>query len=243
MTTQSNPKFALVTGANKGIGKAIAQGLAADGFVVYLGARDPERGKAAVAELAAQGDVRFVPLDVTDAASVLAARQAIESEAGRLDVLVNNAGIGFAPGSRFREPIHESADNLRAVYETNVFAVVTVTNAFIPLLMNSAAGRIVNVTSKRGSIGEDGAWVGRPNMAYSSSKTALNAITVHYARSLTTTSIKVNGAAPGHVATDFNAFRGTRTPEQGAAVAIRLAQLDQDGPTGLVFEDDTQLAW
>jgi NAD(P)-dependent dehydrogenase (short-subunit alcohol dehydrogenase family) len=179
----------------------------------------------------------------TVSASVFVARQRIESEVGRLDVLVNNAGISSAPGSRFRTPIEESAENIRAVYETNVFAVVTVTNAFIPLLLLSEAGRIVNVTSKRGSIGEEGAWVGRPYMAYSTSKTALNAVTVHYARSLVETAIKVNGAAPGHVATDFNGFRGTRTPEEGAAVAIRLAELDSDGPSGLVFEDEVQLVW
>jgi NAD(P)-dependent dehydrogenase (short-subunit alcohol dehydrogenase family) len=236
-------KVALVTGANKGIGKAIVRGLARDGFIVYLGARDPERGRAAAAELTPEGTVRFVQLDVTDPASVLAAKQTVDSEAGRLDVLVNNAGISSAPGSRFRTPIEESAENIRTVYETNVFAVVTVTNAFIPLLLRSDAGRIVNVTSRRGSIGDEGAWVGRPYMAYSTSKTALNAITVHYARSLAETSIKVNGAAPGHVATDFNGFRGPRTPEEGALVAIRLAQLDCDGPTGLVFEDDRQLAW
>jgi NAD(P)-dependent dehydrogenase (short-subunit alcohol dehydrogenase family) len=241
--TTTTKKIALVTGANKGIGKAIVQGLARDGFIVYLGARNPDRGRAAAAELAADGDVRFVQLDVTDAASVSAAAQTIESEVGRLDVLVNNAGISSAPGSRFRAPAEENAENIRTVYETNVFAVVTVTNSFIPLLLRSDAGRIVNVTSKRGSIAEEGAWVGRPNMAYSTSKTALNALTVHYARSLAETSIKVNGAAPGHVATDFNAFRGSRTPEQGAAVVIRLAQLDSDGPTGLVFEDDTQLMW
>ena len=241
--TTTPKKIALVTGANKGIGKAIVQGLARDGFIVYLGARNPDRGRAAAAELAADGDVRFVQLDVTDAASVSAAAQTIESEVGRLDVLVNNAGISSAPGSRFRAPAEENAENIRTVYETNVFAVVTVTNSFIPLLLRSDAGRIVNVTSKRGSIAEEGASVGRPNMAYSTSKTALNALTVHYARSLAETSIKVNGAAPGHVATDFNAFRGSRTPEQGAAVVIRLAQLDNDGPTGLVFEDDVQLMW
>ena len=241
--TTTPKKIALVTGANKGIGKAIVQGLARDGFIVYLGARNPDRGRAAAAELAADGDVRFVQLDVTDAASVSAAAQTIESEVGRLDVLVNNAGISSAPGSRFRAPAEENAENIRTVYETNVFAVVTVTNSFMPLLLRSDAGRIVNVTSKRGSIAEEGAWVGRPNMAYSTSKTALNALTVHYARSLAETSIKVNGAAPGHVATDFNAFRGSRTPEQGAAVVIRLAQLDNDGPTGLVFEDDVQLMW
>jgi NAD(P)-dependent dehydrogenase (short-subunit alcohol dehydrogenase family) len=241
--TTNNEKVALVTGANKGIGKAIARGLARDGFVVYLGARDLEKGKAAQEELRAEGEVRVIALDVTDARSVTAARQTIELEAGQLDVLVNNAGISSAPGSRFSVPMVETAENMRAVYETNVFAVVTVTNAFIPLLLKSTAGRIVNVTSKRGSIGEEGAWVGRPNMAYSSSKTALNAITVHYARSLAETAVKVNGAAPGHVAADFNGFRGTRTPEEGAAVAIRLAQLGSEGPSGLVFEDETQLAW
>jgi NAD(P)-dependent dehydrogenase (short-subunit alcohol dehydrogenase family) len=243
MTTPANRKIALVTGANKGIGKAIVRGLARDGFTVFLGARDLEKGKAAAEEIRAEEDVRVVQLDVIDSASVLFARQTIESETGRLDVLVNNAGISSAPGSRFSAPIEENAENIRAVYETNVFAVVTVTNAFIPLLLRSNAGRIVNVTSKRGSIGEEGAWVGRPNMTYSSSKTALNAITVHYARSLATTNIKVNGAAPGHVATDFNGFRGTRSPEQGAAVVIRLAQLKSDGPTGSVFEDEQQLAW
>jgi NAD(P)-dependent dehydrogenase (short-subunit alcohol dehydrogenase family) len=241
--TTNNGKVALVTGANKGIGKAIARGLARDGFVVYLGARDLEKGKAAAEELREEGEVRVIALDVADARSVTAARQTIELEAGQLDVLVNNAGISSAPGSRFSVPMVETAENMRAVYETNVFAVVTVTNAFIPLLLKSTAGRIVNVTSKRGSIAEEGAWVGRPNMAYSSSKTALNAITVHYARSLAETAVKVNGAAPGHVATDFNGFRGTRTPEEGAAVAIRLAQLGSEGPSGLVFEDETQLTW
>ena len=241
--TTNNGKVALVTGANKGIGKAIARGLARDGFVVYLGARDLEKGKAAAEELREEGEVRVIALDVADARSVTAARQTIELDAGQLDVLVNNAGISSAPGSRFSVPMVETAENMRAVYETNVFAVVTVTNAFIPLLLKSTAGRIVNVTSKRGSIGEEGAWVGRPNMAYSSSKTALNAITVHYARSLAETTVKVNGAAPGLVATDFNGFRGTRTPEEGAALAIRLAQLGSEGPSGLVFEDETQLAW
>jgi NAD(P)-dependent dehydrogenase (short-subunit alcohol dehydrogenase family) len=126
---------------------------------------------------------------------------------------------------------------------SNVFGVVRMINAFLPLLRRSPAGRIVNVTSKRGSIGEAGAWVGQPDMAYSSSKTALNALTVHYARELAGTPVKVSGAAPGHVATDFNGFRGTRTPEQGSAVAIRPATWPEDGPTGAVFEDDVQLAW
>ncbi|MFZ6647789.1 SDR family NAD(P)-dependent oxidoreductase [Undibacterium sp. TJN25] len=248
-------KVAIVTGANKGIGKAIARGLADDGFVVYLGSRNTQRGADVAAELAAElsrglspiagsGKIIAIQLDVTDEASVRHAVEQIEADYGHLDVLVNNAGISAGPDVKgIRPPAEETAANMRAVFDTNVFAVVTVTNLFLPLLRRAPAARIVNITSKRGSLGEEGAWVGQPYMPYSSSKTALNAITVHYARSLSHTAIKVNGAAPGHVATDFNNFRGTRTPEQGAAVAVRLAQLGADGPSGLVFEDDVQLAW
>jgi NAD(P)-dependent dehydrogenase (short-subunit alcohol dehydrogenase family) len=240
------PRVALVTGANKGIGRAIAAGLLRESFAVYLGARDQGRGTAAARELASQGDARFVRIDVTSDESVAAAAARVAADFGYLDVLVNNAGVSTGSGrpiDRIPAPTEETADDLRFVYETNVFAVVRVTNAFLPLLRRAPAGRIVNVTSKRGSIGEEGAWAGQPDMAYSSSKTALNALTVHYARELASTPIKVNGAAPGFVATDFNGFQGTRTPEQGAAVAVRLATLPADGPTGAVFEDDTRLAW
>lgn len=232
-------KVALVTGANKGIGKAIARGLAQKGMTVLLGARDLERGMQAAEELSSNATVRFLQLDVTDEASVHAAAQEIAMRYGKLDVLVNNAGIS---GSGAR-PSEETVEDLQNVYNTNVFAVVRVTNALLPLLRLSPAGRIVNVTSLRGSIGDEGAWVGNPIMAYSSSKTALNAITVHYARELADTPIKINGAAPGYVATDFNGFRGTRTPDEGAAIAIKLATLDESGPSGGVFDDNRQLPW
>lgn len=239
-------RFALVTGANKGIGKAIAAGLAGQGFIVYLGSRDAGRGQGAAAQLATAGDVRAITLDVTSDSDAAAAVSRLQAEAGYLDVLVNNAGTDPLNNRRLGHlptPAEETAGDLRYVYETNVFAVVRLTNAFLPLLRRAPAARIVNVTSKRGSIGDDCAWAGQPVMSYSSSKTALNAITVHYARALADTPIKVNGAAPGHVATDFNNFRGTRTPEQGAAVAIRLATVPGDGPTGAVFEDHTKLGW
>jgi NAD(P)-dependent dehydrogenase (short-subunit alcohol dehydrogenase family) len=240
------PRAALVTGANKGIGRAIAAGLLRESFTVYLGARDAARGAEAAAGLASAGDVRLIQLDVTAPDSVTAATARITAETGQLDVLVNNAGVSTAGHrrlDRMPKPSEETAEDMRFVYETNVFAVVAMINAFLPLLRRSPAGRIVNVTSMRGSIGEERAWVGQPDMAYSSSKTALNAVTAHFARELAGTPIKVNGAAPGHVATDFNQFRGERSPEQGAAVAIWLATLPADGPTGAVFQDQVQLAW
>jgi NAD(P)-dependent dehydrogenase (short-subunit alcohol dehydrogenase family) len=246
MTTgnEFSGKIALVTGANKGIGLAIVRGLAARGFTVLLGARNIEAGEEAAAGL--EGDVRPVTLDVTSQAAVDALAAKVQEDFGRLDVMVNNAGTNtlvFHPMDHLPKPTEETVDDIRSVYEVNVFAVVRMMNAFLPLLEKADAPRVVNVTSKRGSIGEEGAWVGQPSMAYSSSKTALNALTVHYAREFAGTKLKINGAAPGHVATDFNNFRGTRTPDEGAAVAIRLATLPDDGPTGAVYEDDVRLTW
>ena len=179
-----------------------------------------------------------------DDVDVLAER--VAADFGQLDILVNNAGVSVfdvRPMDHPPKPTEETVSDIRHVYEVNVFAVVRMMNAFLPLLAKSPAPRVVNVTSKRGSLGEEGAWAGQPSMSYSSSKTALNALTVHYAREFAHTAFKINGAAPGHVATDFNNFRGTRTPDEGAAVAIRLATLGPNGPTGEVYEDETRLAW
>lgn len=243
-STPASRRVVLVTGGNKGIGLAIVRGLAQHGCTVLLGARSIDAGREAAAALT--GDVRPVVLDVTSERDVDTLAASVSAEFGRLDVLVNNAGVNtltFHPMDHLPTPTEETVDDMRNVYDVNVFAVVRMMNAFLPLLARSDAPRVVNVTSKRGSLGEEGAWVGQPSMVYSSSKTALNALTVHYARAFADTPMKINGAAPGHVATDFNDFRGTRTPDQGAAVAIRLATLPANGPTGAVFEDDRQLAW
>lgn len=238
-----NGQVALVTGANKGIGREIARGLGQLGFTVLASARDRQRGAHTVAELADDGlDVRFLQLDVTDEDSVGAAADRVAAEFGRLDVLVNNAGIA---NELEVPPSLTMLDDMRRVYETNVFGVVAMTNTMLPLLRKAEAARIVNVSSRLGSISQQAA----PNtplglfMAYSSSKAALNAITVHYARELADTEIKVNACAPGFCATDLNGNRGTRTPAQGAKIAIELAVLAAGGPTGGFFDEDGPLSW
>lgn len=242
----SERTIALVTGANKGIGHEIAAGLGALGWSVGVGARDDQRRKAAVEGLRAVGvDAFGVPLDVTDDASVTAAARLIERQAGRLDVLVNNAGIACGPPQR---PTQVDPVTIRTVVETNVVGVIRVTNAMMPLLRRSAAPRIVNMSSSVGSLTRQSGTaaeqtVGPVDGAYSPSKTFLNAVTLQYARELSGTNILINAGCPGYVATDLNGFRGVRTPEQGAAIAIRLATLPDDGPTGQFFEDAGTVPW
>ncbi|MEW4369975.1 SDR family oxidoreductase [Paenibacillus kandeliae] len=231
--------IALVTGANQGIGKAIVKGLANQGIIVYLGSRNAERGIAAANDLQHEGEVHFIQMDVTDPSSIEQSYDTIQKQYGRLDILINNAGVAASRN----KPRDADATEFRHVYETNVFGVVSIINQMLPLLRKSAAGRIVNISSLRGSLGDEGAFVGQPSISYSSSKTALNALTVHYARELAKNNIKVNSAAPGHVATEFNNFSGTRTPEQGAAIAIHLATLDEQGPTGSFFDDTKRIPW
>jgi NAD(P)-dependent dehydrogenase (short-subunit alcohol dehydrogenase family) len=236
---------ALVTGANKGIGLEIARGLGREGFVVLLGARDRARGEAAATRLADEGiAARVVELDVRDEASVANAAADIEATEGRLDVLVNNAGIAAEKGAR---PSQAPLAAVRAVYETNVFGPIAVIQAMLPLLRQAPAGRVVNVSTSLASLtrASDPA---RPMgnfvlLGYPSSKSALNAVTVQFARELRDTAIKVNAVCPGYVATDLNQHRGTRTPAEGAAIAIRLATLPVDGPTGGFFDDAGAIPW
>jgi NAD(P)-dependent dehydrogenase (short-subunit alcohol dehydrogenase family) len=240
----SGQTIALVTGANKGIGYEIAAGLGALGWTVGVGARDDERREAAVQKLRADGvDVFGVPLDVTDDDSVAAAARLIEDRAGRLDVLVNNAGV---TGPLPQEPTRVALATVRTAVETNVIGVIRVTNALLPLLRRSASPRIVNMSSTVGSLTlqtAPGAQTGPISAAYAASKTFLNAVTIQYAKELADTNILINAGCPGFVATDLNGFRGTRTPEQGAAIAIRLATLPDDGPTGGYFDDNGVVPW
>ncbi|WP_433562041.1 SDR family oxidoreductase [Nocardia sp. CA-151230] len=228
---------AFITGANKGIGYETARRLAARGMTVLLGARDPELGRAATAQLRAEGaDAHFIRIDVADEQSIAAAAAQIEADFGRLDILVNNAAIsGGLDGDG--KPSSGTLATLRHVYETNVFGLVAVTNALLPLLRRAEAARIVNVSSEVGSL------AGRtdPNspmsqmvsaIPYTSSKTAVNMVTVLYALELKDTPIKVNAANPGYTATDLNANSGFRTADQGAEPSIHLATLPADGPTG-----------
>ncbi|GAB1509573.1 SDR family oxidoreductase [Actinophytocola sp. KF-1] len=221
---------ALVTGANKGIGLEIVKQLIAKGMTVYLAARDPEKGEKAAADVGA----RFVRLDVTDAESV---RQAAET-VGALDVLVNNAAI---TGGRANAPGQADVDVLREVFETNVFGVVTVTEAFLPLLRESAHPRIVNMSSTVGSLTNMLANDTPNSLAYVPSKTALNAVTVSYAKA--EPRMRINAACPGYCATDLNNHSGHRTAAQGATAAVTLATLDDDGPTGGFFDEDGVIAW
>jgi len=236
--------FALVTGASGGIGKEVARQLMGSGFIVYVGSRDADRGRATVQELG--GGARLLVLDVTDEQSVAAAA----AEVPQLDVLVNNAGISDAG----EPPTQTDLTTLRRVYETNVFGVVSVTNAFLAALRRSAAPRIVNISSGTGSL----AWSTGPNpqfdhrlagaaAAYRSSKAALNALTIYYAQALAEHgSFKVNALAPGLRATNLNSraaeFGGD--PAEAAAGAIRLALLPADGATAGFFSwDGTTAAW
>jgi NAD(P)-dependent dehydrogenase (short-subunit alcohol dehydrogenase family) len=236
-------RVALVTGANQGIGLQIAKELAAKNFTVLVGSRDFARGKEAAQMI--EGDARALQLDVTDRASIAAAAERIRNELGRLDVLVNNAAISNTrkrPGESVEEyskstrPSNVSLDEVRAVWETNVFGVLAVFQAMLPLLREAPAARIVNVSSGVGSLtmNSDPGYPHRSifGPVYPASKTALNAMTVAMAIELESTGIKVNAVSPVFTKTNLNNYAGTETVEEGAREAVRVALLGPDGPTG-----------
>lgn len=245
MTAHASKRIALVTGANKGIGFETARQLANKGITVLLGARNEQRGKEAAAKLKGEGlDVQFLHLDVNDATTHDAARKFIEDNFGRLDILVNNAGIALDTAQK---PSEVDTQTLRKTFDTNFFGAISVTQALLPLIRKSDAGRIVNVSSGLGSLTQhsDPGWEGYEVklLAYNASKTALNAFTVMLAHELKDTAVKVNSADPGYTATDLNDHRGYRTVEQGASVIIQLATLPADGATGGYFNDQGVVPW
>ena len=242
---------ALVTGATRGIGEQIAKDLAARGFTVLVGARDLTAGERTATDIPG---ARAIALDVTRASSIAAAASTIREELGRLDVLVNNAGIASGHGVATVDAIKTGGapstaplDEVRAVFETNVFGVIAVTQAMLPLLRAAPAGRIVNVSSGAGSLARITApayaayWVG--GIAYGPSKTALNAVTVAFALELAGTRVKVNSVCPGYTATDFNGRTGPRSVAEAAREPVRLAMLGDDGPTGTFSNDAGPLPW
>ena len=243
---------ALVTGANKGIGLQIAKDLAAHGLTVLVGSRKLENGETAAKSVGE--DAYAVQLDVTDQDSIDAAAERIQSEFGRLDVLVNNAGISHASktGTPFEQIILSNSlttaplEDVRKVWETNVFGVIAVTQAMLPLLREAPAGRIVNIGSDGGSLTRNSDPT-NPHRAvfgnYSASKTALHAITLAFAFALESTGIKVNIASPGFTSTALNNFNGTRSVEEGAREPVRLALIGADGPTGTFSDEDGPVPW
>lgn len=240
-------RIALVTGANKGIGHETAAQLAALGMTVLLAARDLGRGEQAAAALrSAGGDVHALRLDVTDPATAHAACEHIDDQFGRLDVLVNNAGR-TAP----RALSTASLTDVRAVFEANVFGVVTVTNAMLPLLKRSPAARIVNVSSSVGSlarISDPTGPYGRipPSAAYGPSKTAVNALTVQYANELRGANILINAVDPGPTATDMTSslgYRLERAPAEAAGIVVQWATVGSGGPNGGFFDDQGPVPW
>ncbi len=234
---------ALVTGANQGIGLQIAKDLVAHGLTVLVGSRNLERGEAAAKEVGP--DAHALQLDVTDQASIAAAAERVRHDFGRLDVLIQNAAIsntGRLPGqsvedyAKLSRPSNVSLDEMRAVWETNVFGVLAVYQAMLPLLRESLSARIINVSSGVGSLtmNSDPAFAYRAifGPTYAASKTALNALTVTMAIELEPEGIKVNAVSPGFIKTNLNNYGGTGTVEEGAREVVRLALLGPDGPTG-----------
>ena len=242
----NNEKIALVTGATRGIGTETVRQLAEAGVRVVLAGRDAGKAEAAAALLQAQGlPVESIALDVNDAASIDAAAKSIGERFGRLDILVNNAGVLIDDMSKGVSG--QSLDTWRATFDTNLFGVIAVTQAFLPLLRKSAAGRIVNVSSALGSmtlhVDPASPIYNFKVPAYDVSKTAVNAWTVHLAYELRDSTIKVNAIHPGYVKTEMNAGEGELEVADGARTSVRLALIDADGPNGGFFYLDQALPW
>ena len=244
----SEQKVALISGANKGIGFETARQLGKLGYAVLLGSRDALKGEVAARQLRGEGiDARVVKLDVTRQGDVDAAVKLVDKDFGKLDVLVNNAGVMHEKGWTTNTTSETKLENLRATFEANLFAVVALTNALLPMLKKAEAARVVNVSSILGSVSlqatPGSATYGTKLFAYNASKAALNMFTIHLAHELRKTRIKVNSAHPGWVKTDLGGTGAPMSPVDGAKTEVQLATLPDDGPTGGFFHEGQAIAW
>lgn len=238
-------KIALVTGANKGIGFEVARQLAGADCTVLLGARNRELGEAAAAALRAEDlDVRYLAIDLTDHATIAAAAETVAADFGRLDILVNNAGIADPADG---PPSKASLEAIERIFQVNFFGTIAVTQAMLPLLRKSTAGRLVNVSSGLGSLTQNSdpasPYYHVKVLGYNASKAALNMLTVQLAYELRDTPMKVNAADPGYTATDLNGHSGPQTVPEGSAETVRLALLPDDGPTGTYSDSKGIVPW
>jgi NAD(P)-dependent dehydrogenase (short-subunit alcohol dehydrogenase family) len=244
----SETKVALISGANKGLGLETGRQLGKLGFTVLLGSRDPLKGEVAARLLREDGiEAKVVKLDVTRQSDIDAAAAMVEAEFGKLDVLVNNAGVMIEKGWTKNTTSETTLENLRATFEANLFAVFALTKALLPMLKASEAGRIVNVSSILGSVSLQ-ATKGSPTystklFAYNASKAALNVLTISLAHELRGTKIKVNSAHPGWVKTDLGGSQAPMGVVEGAKTEVELATLGDDGPTGGFFHLGKEIAW
>ncbi|MRX40032.1 SDR family NAD(P)-dependent oxidoreductase [Flavobacterium sp. LC2016-23] len=236
-------KSALITGANRSIGLETAKQLSQKGLFVYIGSRDLAKGEEVVKELLQDGfqDIKAIQIDVTDPKSVLAARNIVEQEKGKLDLLINNAGVlGALP----QEPSTNSIENIQQTFDTNFFGVITVTQTFLELLKKSDSPRISNITSGLGSLTlhSDPTWkyYTIKALSYVSSKAALNAFTIALAYELRDLPFKVNAIDPGYTATDFNHFSGPGSVESAAGFIVKHTLTDENAPTGKFFSNDIE---
>jgi len=245
MNYPQEKKIALITGANKGIGLETAKQLAQRGITVIIGARDEEKGKASASKFCLEGfDAHFVELELTDKTTIQKASEFIDQKFGKLDILVNNAGVNIEYPKGLLTPSEVDIDILKETFDINFFGVIAVTQAMLPLIRKSNAGRIVNVSSNLGSLTlhqePSFQFYDIKLLGYDSSKTALNAFTIHLAHELKNTNIKVNSAHPGWVKTDLGTDAAELTVEEGAATSVWLATLPEDGKTGAFFDQNQQ---
>jgi NAD(P)-dependent dehydrogenase (short-subunit alcohol dehydrogenase family) len=239
-------KIVFITGANKGIGYEVARQLAATKeFIVLLGARDSQRGAAAAQKLTAEGEVHFVPIDVADEQSIAAAAEMVSKQWGKVDVLINNAGIVLELSAKIR-PAALELPMLKETFETNVFGAFAVIHHFLPLLKQSETAQIINVSSTLGSLTSmsdpNNMYYGANTLAYNASKSALNALTVAFAKDLASEQICVNSICPGWVKTDLGTDAAYLTVEQGAAIIVKFATMENP-PTGKFIEDNGEIPW